>query len=383
MKKMMNVKKNFVLIIMLSIGALSYAQFRSDHYEVIAEEGASMIAAVYAREMEQRFAEFNKIFYFDPGKLSAPLRVRVFVDKIQYDAYIGAKLASSQSKPGAVYLHYRSPADCELVIHQGSGEAGRLVPHQAFVQFIRAFIPAPPQWIREGFAAYFSALVYNSETETLAYAENSDWLEEAKRTAIKPETALRDNGSLSNVQAQALSWSVVSFLMADKLSPYYRALTDSFTVLSPLASAEENTRTVFERLTRFTSIDDLTRDYTAYLAGKKSFAELMEAGQKAYTDKDYATAGDFFRQASELKSGNFVPLYYLGLIAYEQKNYDDAERFYQSAADRGAAMAQLQYARGINAAAAGKKDDALRFLQEAAQDQNYKARSEELIGRLR
>jgi len=374
-------KHILILIIMLSLGALSHAQLLSEHYEVTAEEGAD--SAAWSREMEQRFAEFNKVFCFDLKKLSAPLKVRVFADKIRYDAYIGAKLASSQPKPGAVYLHYRNPADCELVIQQGSAEAGRLVAHQAFVQFIHGFIPSPPRWIREGFAAYFTALVYNRETETLEYRDDSDWLEEAKRAAANPDTTLRVNESLSNAQAQALSWSVVSFFMADKVSPYYRALTDSFTVLDSRASAEENARAVYERLTRFTSLANLTRDYTAYLANKKSFTELMEAGQKAYTARDYTTAAGFFRQAAELKPGNYVPPYYLGLIAYEQKNYADAERFYQTAADTGATMAQVQYARGLNAAAAGKKDDAIRFLEEAARDQNYKARSEELISRLR
>jgi len=375
-------KHILALVIMLSLGALSHAQLRSDHYEVITEEGAAG-AEAYSREMEQRFAEFNKVFYFDPKNLSSPLRVRLFADKILYDAYISAKLVSSQPRPGAVYLHYRNPANCELVIHQGSGEEGRLVPHQAFVQFIRAFIPEPPQWIREGFAAYFASLVYNRETETLAYREDLGWLEEAKKVAENPETALRVFENFSDAQAQALSWSVVSFLMADKLSPYYRALTDSFTVLEPRASAEENARAVYERLTRFTSLSNLTRDYAAYLADKKSFPELMEAGQKAYTDKNFDAAAGFFRQAAERRPDNYVPPYFLGLIAYEQKNYGDAERYYQNSADRGAAMAQLQYARGLNAAAAGKKDDALRFLEEAALDQNYKARAEELINRLR
>jgi len=373
--------KQIALIILLSLGTLAHAQFRSEHYEVTAEEGAD--SAAYSRQMEQRFAEFNKVFCFDLKKLSAPLKVRVFADKVQYDAYVGAKLASSEAKPGAVYLHYRSPADCELVIQQGSAEEGRLVAHQSFVQFIHGFIPAPPRWIREGFAAYFTALVYNRETETLEYRDESEWLEEAKKAAANPDTTLRVNESLSHVQAQALSWSVVSFFMADKLSPYYRALTDSFTVLDPRATAEENARAVYDRLTRFSSLTNLTRDYTAYLANKKSFGELMEAGQKAYTDKNYATAAGFFRQAAELKPGNYVPPYYLGLIAYEQKNYADAEHFYKTAADTGAVMAQVQYARGLNAAAAGKKADAIRFLEEAAKDQNYKARSEELISRLR
>jgi len=366
------------LTVMLGFAAGLNAQQRSAHYEVTAPQG---VAGGYAAELEQRFAAFNKVFQFDPAALSSLLRVRVFTDKGEYDSYVSSKLGSS--KPGAVYIHYRNPANRELVIHRGSEEEKTLVPHQAFIQFLRAFISEPPVWLREGFAVYFNNLVYDAAKGKLDYEENLTWLETVKRLAVNPEAVFLAEATFPHIQAS--SWSLVSFFMSDKSSDYYRALTDSIMILSPDAAAEENAQKMYNRLVLFNPIADLTRDYRAYIAGKRTFLELVEDGQRAYGGKNYLLAGDLFRKAAELKSSHYAPYYYLGLIAYEDKKYTDAEGFYKTALDYGAERAMVQYARGVNAAAAGKKADAIAFLQEAstADSAQYKARSDEIINKLR
>lgn len=369
-------KQNLFLVFFLGLGALSYAQLRSDHYEITADGNGTnknnVADTAYAREMERLFSLFNQTFCFDPKLLSAPLKVRVFTDRDEYNAYISARLG--KEKQGAVFLAYRNSAKNELVIHQGSQEEPLLVPHQAFIQFIRAFIPSPPLWIPEGFASYFTAQ-YNENEKT------TDWLAIAKKANAKAETLLLDAGKESSVDSPyskaVLFWSLVSFFMEDKLSPRYRALTDSITVLSADAGAEENARAMVNRLTRFMSLDELNRAYTAYITEKKTFIDLVEEGQKAYNSRDLSAASELFRQAVELKPDHYAPYYYLGLIAYEEKNYKEAEECFRSAAVFGALIPQVQYARGVNAAAAGKKDDAKSYLEEAAAlDSKYKSRYE-------
>jgi len=172
--------------------------------------------------------------------------------------------------------------------------------------------------------------------------------------------------------------------MADKNGGYYRSLTDSFMVLSTGASTEENVQLMYQRLTLFNPIADLTRDYNNYIAGKKTFTELVEEGQRAYNAKNYSSAEESFRKAAELRSNHYAPSYYLGLVAYENKKYNEAEDFYKKALDYGGEKAMIQYARGVNAAAAGKKAEAIAFLEEAAaaDSARYKARSDDLIRKL-
>ena len=356
-------------------GMVLSAQLRSAHYEVIAPGGS---ADLYSAEMEQRFAAYNRVFCFDPALLPSPLRVRVFAARGDYDNYVTSKLG--ETRPGAVYLHYRDPANRELVILQGSEEEGRLVPHQAFIQFLRAFIPDPPVWIREGFAVYFSTLTFDRTRRTMSFEENLAWLETVKRLNVNPQTVLLAETALPNMQA--LSWSFVSFYMADRNSAYYRALTDSFTALSSAAAASENTQAVHRRLVLFNSIADLTRDYTAYISGKRTFTELVEEGQRAYTARNFTAAGEFFRRAIEQRSSHYAPYYYLGLIAYEDKKYSEAEEFYQTALNHGAERALIQYSRGVNAAAAGNRAEAIGFLQEAAASERYRDRANDLIQKL-
>ena len=366
----------FFLIVMVSPCTVISAQIRTAHYEIITSGGSGDI---YALELEQRFAEYNKVFRFNPALLTLPLKVRVFADKNAYDSYVAAALGSRKS--GAVYLHYRNSALRELVIHSGSAEEDFLVPHQAFIQFLRAFIPEPPPWIREGFAVYFNTLKFDRSKGILVYEENLSWLETVKRSSFSAESVMRNAASFPNMQA--FSWALVSFFMGGS-DNYYRSLTDSFMVLSPPANAEENTRLLYERIILFNSIDVLTGDFTSYIAGKKTFAELVEEGQQAYAAKNYSGAEESFRKAAELRSGHYAPYYYLALIAYENKKYSEAENFYKTALDNGGERALIQYARGINAAAAGGKTEAITFLEEAAaaDSAKYKERCSELIKKL-
>ena len=376
--------KKFCLTILLipALAALASAQLRSAHYETIVPAG-SADGPVYQSEMEQRFTRYSAVFRFNPALLSAPLRVRVFTSQGEYDAYVTSKLGSP--RPGAVYLHYNNPANRELVIHRGSPDEGRLVPHQAFIQYLRAFVPNPPAWIREGFAVYFTTLVWNREQGNQAYEENLSWLETVKRLAANPDAVfLADRGGASLPNMQALSWSLVSFLMADPGGPYHRSLTDGFMLLKSNAAAEENAQAFYDRFFLFGSQADFIRDYNAYIAGKKTFVELVEEGQRAYGAKNFSEAGALFRRAAEMKSGHHAPPYYLGLLAYEDKNYTVAENFYKTALDLGAERGLVQYARGVNAATAGKTAEAVAFLEEAAaaDSAKYKARSDELIKKL-
>ena len=374
------VKTLFFCALLLSLGTVLGAQIKTAHYEIIIPDGSN---DVYAAEMEQRFTEYNRVFHFDPALLSSPLKVRVFTDKNEYDNYVVAALGNL--RPGAVYLHYKNPASRELVIHRGSAETETLVPHQAFIQFLRSFIADPPPWLREGFAVYFNTLKFDRAKGVLVYEENLSWLETAKRGSFSPGIVLQSGVAFPNIQA--FSWAMVSFFLADKSSEYYRSLTDSFTALSPNASAEENAQAMYRRLVLFNSIAELTRDYSAYIANKKTFTELVEEGQKAYGAKNYAAAEESFHKAIKLRNSHYAPYYYLGLLAYERKNYNGAETFYKTALDAatpGTERAMIQYARGVNAAAAGKKAEAITFLEEAANidSAKYKVRSDDLIRKL-
>ena len=367
----------FFFAALLSLGTALSAQVKTAHYEIIIPAGSS---DVYSAEMELRFTEFNKVFRFNPALLDSPLKVRVFTDKGEYDSYITTALGSA--RPGAVYLHYRNPASRELVIHRESAEEGSLVPHQAFIQFLRAFIPDPPPWLREGFAAYFNTLKFDRAKGTLAYEENLSWLETAKRSSFNPESVLQSGVSFPNIQA--FSWAMVSFFMTNKTSDYYRSLTDSLMVLSPGASAEENARLMYNRLVLFNPIAEMTKDYNTYIGAKKTFVELVEDGQRAYGAKNYSSAEELFHKAAELRNTHYAPYYYLGLLAYEDKKYNNAEEFYKTALGYGGERAMIQYARGVNAAAAGKKAEAIVFLEEAAtaDSARYRARSDDLIKKL-
>jgi tetratricopeptide (TPR) repeat protein len=353
------------------------------HYEVIADTGDG---ETLSRELENRFAVYHRLFRFDPSGAAFPLRVRSFRNREDYDGYISARLGSPRA--GAVYLHYNQSERRELVIHRGGADEWRTLPYQAFIQYLRAFVSNPPSWIREGFAVYFSTLTV-SETGELKYEENLNWLETVKGLIGSPgqapgpkEIMLADKGVMPE-NFQSLAWSLVSFFLNGGTKDYFRAVTESFMVLSPAAGAEKNAEAVLGRISLF-GMEDLEKDYRNYIASRKTFAELIDEGQKAYTGKDLAAAELAFLQAMEQKPGHYAPYYYLGLLSYEEGSYGMAETYYLSAANNGADGALVAYALGVNAASAGRDKEAADYLRRAAaaSPERYGDRVRDLLRRL-
>jgi tetratricopeptide (TPR) repeat protein len=340
------------------------------------------------QELELRFEVYNRLFRFNVSKLPSALKVRAFADKGAYDNYVRSKLGATRE--GAVYLHYNQPDKRELVINRGSDEEQRVLPHQAFIQYLRAFIPYPPTWMREGFAIYFNTLKFNRDSRELIYEENLSWLETVKLISRDHREPSLESVLLSDVNGQQpeyfhpVSWALVSFLLSGN-GDYFRSLTESFLLLDPFATAAENDKIVINRLTSWTNLSNMHRDYATYISSRQTFAELVDAGQKAYAAKDIPDAESYFMEALDQKPTHYAPYYYLGLLAYEVKQHDLAEQYYRSALQYGADYALVEYALGINAATAGRTDDAIQHLQNAAYEspERYRDRADSIIGKLK
>ncbi|MDR1507739.1 MAG: tetratricopeptide repeat protein [Treponema sp.] len=385
-------------------GAQSWISMNQGSYEIRSTVDRPS-TALLAAELEQRFETYNRVFHFDPSTLQLPLKVRYFTGKTEYDNYIASRVTEgAQPAEGAVYLHYSAAEDRELVVLKGA-EADTL-PYQAFIQFLRAFVPNPPPWMLGGFAVYFNTLSFNAGTKTLEYQENLTLLDTVKKQenvslknvlladsasgipdAAPSAGARRDGGSSGSPQNnfRALSWGLVSFFLNNPESSYFRILTDSFMLLRPDASAEANAKVVYDRISLFARMDAFESDYRTYISSRKTFFDLVGEGQAAYGAKNYAAAAELFREALLLKPNNPAPFFYLGLIAYDESDYDTAEKWYTGALALGEDTGLVQYARGVNAAAAGRKAEAEAFLREAsaASPQTYKALADDLISRLK
>jgi tetratricopeptide (TPR) repeat protein len=382
------------------------ALVNSQYYEVWSDGGGTD-AQLLSRELDSRFKLYNTFFHFNLQTLGGErLKVRAYKDKQTYDAYISERL--DKTSPGAVYLHYSQPDRRELVIHRGSPDEARMLPHQAFVQYLRAFIPYPPSWFREGFAIYFSTLKFDPGAATtpnsggagktaagaasggLLYEENLAWLETIKSLGNKApsvESILQADikGGTLPEQFQGVSWGLVSFLKDSGKGDYLRILYECFMILDKTASVQSNSEAILNHIKSWTDIATLDKDYKAYLNSRKTFAELIIEGQRAYTAKDTTAAETAFLRALDQKRTHYAPYYYLGLLAYDKKNYEEAEQYYRSAQQYGADVALVSYALGINAASAGRYAEAITFLEQAksANPSQYTEQVDNLIKRLR
>ena len=364
---------------------LEMAEAVRGYYQVFSQ-GGQADADLLAQEMEQRFNEYNRLFHFNGQKLQSPLVIRAFENREAYNASVSSRLG--RTREGAVYLHYNQPERRELVILRGSPEEAWTLAHQAFIQFFRAFIPSPPSWMQEGFAIYFNTLGFDRAAGKLTYEENLSWLEPLQNLGqplppLEPVFLADIRGAPENFQG--LSWALVSFFLNGGNPDYFRTLIESFLLLSDSVSAAVNSERVMQRIILWADITTLQNELQNYLAGRKTFGQLIDEGQAAYTAKDYSRAEGCFMQAVDQRPGQYVPYYYLGLLAFEKKEHEPAETYYRLALQYGADPALVQYARGINAADAGRNAEAVNYLQEAAllSPQRYKERVDKLIPRLK
>jgi tetratricopeptide (TPR) repeat protein len=228
--------------------------------------------------------------------------------------------------------------------------------------------------MRDGYALYFSILRWETGAEGEAggnfiYEENISWLETMRKLGdeIPPVAALlRADLEGPPGQAELFSWALVSFLEHENGEEYQRNMIESFMVLSPGAPAAVNAGEVARRLSLWTDLERLDKNFHSYVESRRNFAEMISQGRRAYAGGNSLLAEAFFRSALNHREDHYLPHYYLGLMAYEARDYDRAEDHYRSALKYGADPAQTAYARGLNALSGGRKLEARSFLETAA-----------------
>jgi tetratricopeptide (TPR) repeat protein len=363
----------------------------STRYAVWSDAGKDDAAAL-ASTLDSLFGVYNEYFRFDETLLRAPLTVRKFSQKTGFDAYLTQVIG--QTKDDFVYLHYPTAERSELVIFQKStGEDYEAsLAHQAFVQYLKAFVPEPPLWIREGFAVYFEKTGKDARSGQVSYQENQAWLETIK--------LLKSQGRLFSVEDIMLlsaedarkgldvfypqSWAMVAFFLNSPDRRYNRFIWDAISLLKPDATLDQNQLAVYNFFKRWHSIDAAGSDFVAYLDSQKTFAELVGTGVRSYGDKDLETAGKTFLQALAKNPSSYIPPYYLGLIAYARNDYALAEEYYRSALKLGSDEPITNYALGINAFASKRFDEAKTYLAKAASGDpsRYELKTKEILGRI-
>ncbi|OHD19813.1 MAG: hypothetical protein A2Y38_23220 [Spirochaetes bacterium GWB1_59_5] len=369
----------------------TFASASSRRYAVWSDAGKDDAVAL-AATLDGLFGVYNEYFRFDEGSLKAPLTVRKFSAKASFDTYLNKVIG--ETKDDFVYLHYPTVERSELVIFakEGADDFDASLAHQAFVQFLKAFVPEPPLWIREGFAVFFERAKLDQNTGIVAYAENQSWLETIK--LLKSQSRLysvSDLMLLSSEEARTgldvfypQSWALVSFFINSPDRRYNRFVWDAIGRLAPDATLEQNQNTVRDFFLKWHGQEAAESDFLSYLEGQKTFAELVTSGVRSYGDKDLETAFKSFSQALLKNSSSYIPHYYLGLIAYARGDYALAEEYYRKALALGSDAPITNYALGINAYASRRFDEAKAFLQKASDGDpaKYQAKAGEIITRI-
>jgi tetratricopeptide (TPR) repeat protein len=369
------------------------ASHTSDHYTVISHVGADHARST-AEMMEAYFSLFESYMHFDPDKLSASLKVRIFSEKEKYDAYLDSLL--SEKRDSFVFIQYPDPRKSELVGFYGGNDElyRRRLIHHGFVQYLKSFIANPPLWLQKGFAVYFEHAEYNEDEQKAVFKHNYDWvptirklLQESRQaegdTRLIPVNSLlyidseQANKDLEAFYAQV--WGTIEFLAHSDQKQYNRLLWDSISALKPEVSQQKNEQNVVEQAFTWVSKETLAQDYIDFVQGIETFPELVREGMDRYTAGKLEEAKSAFSKALELRSDHYVPYYYLGLINYDLGDYSMAEYHYHNALDTGGKAPLINYALGVNAYADNRLEDARFYLNKSVEaGETYTDRVESL-----
>ena len=396
MKGLIRVGTCIVLIVLVPISASGQTdafEIETDHYRVISEIGRDHAEAV-ADRLEAMLSLYNQQFRFPLERLDAPLHVRILATKPRYDAYL--RRLVDERRHGFVYLHYRDATKNELVgYYTDDGLLNQSLIHQSFVQFLRAFIPHPPLWIREGFAVYYEASVYDPEFGMAIYRENLAWLatlqeilqgeSTEKIIPIDAMLSMTIDGVKNNLEAfYPQAWGLVSFLLHAEHTNANRILWDSLSALHPDADLSENIDAVYREAFRWVDRDQLVEDFASYIATRRSFRGWITHGVEQYENDEIDAAEQAFSRAIQLRDDYYVPYYYLGLINYERQNYGLADFYYQEAIAKGADEGITLYALGVNAYADNRPEDAVIYLEQVVNTEpSYREKAADLLVRIR
>ena len=350
--------------------------YTSDHYRVGTDISESYARRV-ADKMEAALVLFNDMLHFDLSQLSAQLKVTIFRNKAGFDEYLERTI--DQSRENFVYIHYSDIRKSELVgfNKEDIRDFDTSLLHQGFIQLLKAFVPNPPIWFREGTATYLEQSIYDEDARAFEYRPNLLWLERIKsilsgRDESRRPIALsllltmdRDGLEEQLDVFYPQAWGMVTFLLETDDRRYGRIYWDALNTLDPEKSLRENSVAVMREVFSWYDESLMVKDFADYIMSIKTFNELVTEGVNSYTLEEYDEAADDFMRAVELEPQNHIPYYYLGLISYAKKDYSRAEGYYKAALALGAGEAVTTYALGVNAFADNRFDVATAYLLEA------------------
>jgi tetratricopeptide (TPR) repeat protein len=367
-----------------------FSPAEGDYYTVY-YQGAPPRAAELARSLDAYAELFEEYLHFDRSALPAKLKVKIFASREAYTGYLEETIGTPRDS--FVFLQYSDPAQSELAGYEtGSGFESSLV-HHAFIQYLKSFIPYPPLWLQKGMAIYLEKSTYSPEEQRAVYRENLDWLKSLK-TYVSMDSELIPISILLTMDVEsanrqiesfyAQSWGLVYFLLNSPAKEYNRIIWDALSALEKSASRPENESAVIDKGFAWVNKDTFLTSFEKYIAGLRTFPELVQEGIAAYGRGENETAAELFRRALELRKDHYIPYYYLGLIEYAGRDYTMSDYLYSQALERGAAKGLIYYAKGITAYSAEDTKNAVDYLREVLVEdpEGYGSKARELLDRI-
>jgi len=369
--------------------------YTADHYRVYTDVSEDYAKNV-AKKLEGALVLFNDMFHFDLSELPDKFKVTIFREKSGFDSYLTRIL--DHPRANFVYIHYSDFRKSELVGFRKIDETAfnSSLLHQAFIQFLKAYIPNPPIWIREGIATYLENSDYDSNTEEFTFKPNFAWLNTLKMIASgeavdNPPIPLSILLTMDRDRVQERidtfypqAWGIVTFLLQTDEKKYNRIFWDSLHALSAENSIKVNSLNVMKKVFRWYDESQMIKDFRAYIESIKTFNDLVTDGINFYTLEEYDKSYDIFMRSLAVEPQNYIPYYYLGMISYSQKEYAQAEGYYKAALALGAEESVTKYALGVNAFADNRFDEAVSYLNEAKKlnPAKYSDKTDALVQRM-
>ena len=315
-------KRIIILALALTICASLFAQesrtdtlYVTEYYRIEHDRDPAFAMEVGSR-LDSLFPIYNRYFQFDTEQIDHRLRVRILSDRRSYNTYLSNTIGAPRED--FTYIHYNDPTRNNLLIFRGNESFERSLVHQGFVQFIHAFIANPPFWLREGFAIFIEAALYDEEFRNYLETENYAWLGNLKDifagrgnrplslTAMLNADLTTARNRIDVFYPQA--WGLISFLLQSDDIMINRLFWDSISALIPDATLEENVEAVHQAAFRWVDPDEFTGRMVEYINSRLTFRESVEHGHRIIRRRRSPRSYGALFAIAEHSLGQFYPL---------------------------------------------------------------------------
>ncbi len=319
--------------------AQRFAVYESAHYILVSDLHPDFCSQILSR-LEYAYAAMQGITASQGFETGNRLRVRIFSNIGQFQAFQRERWKESGNRTSFVYHHTGNPSDRELDgFWKPVKSFWASLQHELFHAYFRTVFDYPPQWLDEGFAELMESTIFK-ENGVAVHMPHLAWIKQIQEQVLPAKAHCRfiplrelmlmskDAWLAEEGSTYPLSWAAVYFLY-EVHGGGRQLLKRYISQLNSKSQRETNTNLAWKGTfqkdgnPQAPNFDAIERDFKAWLS-KLGFGDAWNSYRNALDAKSGKEKTELLLKSVRLEPDFYASRYFLSLLYFEQARYKDA-----------------------------------------------------------